>query len=98
MIPLQRAVKLSFEELMALDTGALLVQILGVTGLDNVHINVYYGAPLANDRNGYAMEIIISQIALRNLVIKHCSKLLGGSYYYLGFCCIFLQLKICKLP
>lgn len=52
MIPLQRAVKLSFEELMALDTGALLVQILGVTGLDNVHINVYYGAPLANDRNG----------------------------------------------
>ncbi|PPD66498.1 hypothetical protein GOBAR_DD36622 [Gossypium barbadense] len=80
-IALQRAVKLSFEELMALDTGALLVQILGVTGLDNVHINVYYGAPLANDRNGYAMEIIISQIALRNLVIKHCS--FGSSDYML---------------
>ena len=52
MIPLPHAVQLSFEELMALDTAALLVQILGVTGLDNVHIYVYYGAPLANDRNG----------------------------------------------
>ena len=52
MIPLQHAVQLSFEELMTLDTAALLVQILRVTELDNVHIYVYYGASLANDRNG----------------------------------------------
>ncbi|XWS25433.1 hypothetical protein CRYUN_Cryun27aG0067800 [Craigia yunnanensis] len=51
-IALEHAVQLSFEELMAFNTVALLVHILGVTGLDNVHISVHYGAPLVNDRNG----------------------------------------------
>ncbi|KAK8580456.1 hypothetical protein V6N12_070730 [Hibiscus sabdariffa] len=41
---------------MAMDTAALVIQKLGVAGLDNVHIHVYYGAPLANDGNGQAMD------------------------------------------
>ncbi|KAK9047554.1 hypothetical protein V6N11_053393 [Hibiscus sabdariffa] len=79
---------LCFEELMAMDTVALLVQKLGVTCLDNVHTYAYYGVPLANDRNGQAMDLMVNPLVPRNLVIRQHCELEGRSCYYLGFCCI----------
>jgi len=42
VILLQHADQLSYEELMALDTAALVVQIMGVTGLDNVRLHIVW--------------------------------------------------------
>ncbi|KAK9047548.1 hypothetical protein V6N11_053387 [Hibiscus sabdariffa] len=56
-----------------MDTAALLVQKLGVAGLDNLHIYAYHGAPFANDWNGQAMYLIVYQLVLGNLVIDWLS-------------------------
>lgn len=54
MILLQHADQLSYEEVMALDTAALVVQIMGVTGLDMFNCNFfgYFGATLVSDKIG----------------------------------------------